>query len=225
MAAFRHLKRELGNRLDSPDWEGVLEHYRQLPLQDLVSPLMALFYRLDEVTWRAVTLLGQTIGRMADETPDKARIVMRRLMWHLNEESGNLGWGAPETLGEAMANHPGLAREYHCILWSYIRQGEADGNFLDHGPLRQGVIWGLGRLAQAHPTLAAKAKDDLLLALHDPAPSYHGHALWALAQLREAASLDAAEVLLPAHIDPAATVHVFHHRRLRSFTMEELARP
>ena len=72
------------------------------------------------------------------------------MIWNLNDESGGIGWGVPETMGEVMARHQGLAREYVNILVSYIR---ADGNFLEHEPLQQGVLWGLGRLAQTSPEL------------------------------------------------------------------------
>lgn len=58
---------------------------------------------------------------------------MCRLMWTLNDESGGIGWGAPETMAEAMACHPHIAEEYVCILLFYIRE---DGNFLEYEPIR-----------------------------------------------------------------------------------------
>ena len=75
---------------------------------------------------------------------------MRRLMWMLNDESGGIGWGAPEAMAEAMACHPRLAEEYVRILLSYIRE---DGNFLEYEPLRRGALWGIGRLARVYPEM------------------------------------------------------------------------
>jgi HEAT repeat protein len=69
-------------------------------------------------------------------------------MWNLTEESGNIAWGAPEAMGEILARHEQLAKEFSHILVSYIRE---DGNFLEHEPLQHGVVWGLGRLAEVRP--------------------------------------------------------------------------
>ncbi len=80
---------------------------------------------------------------------------MRRFMWHLNEESGGIGWGIPEVMGEVMARHEGLALEFASILISFIRE---DGNFLEYEPMQRGALWGIGRLAQVRP--------QILLSLH-----------------------------------------------------------
>jgi len=39
-------------------------------------------------------------------------------MWSLNDESGGIGWGAPEAMGAIMARHTGLADEYANICGS-----------------------------------------------------------------------------------------------------------
>jgi len=94
------------------------------------------------------------MATLADADMEAARVVMRRMIWQLNEESGGIGWGMPEAMGETMARHEGLAQEYAHMLVSYIQE---DGNFLEHVPLQRGVLWGLGRLAQARPWLVEEA--------------------------------------------------------------------
>jgi len=42
---------------------------------------------------------------------------MRRLMWNLNDESGGIGWGNPEAMGEILACHEALANEYAPISY------------------------------------------------------------------------------------------------------------
>jgi hypothetical protein len=74
---------------------------------------------------------------------EHARIIMRRLMWTLNDESGGIGWGVPEAMAEIMINHKGLFKEYAHILMSYAEGG---GNYLDHEPLKRGVIKAIERL-------------------------------------------------------------------------------
>ncbi len=90
---------------------------------------------------------------------------MRRFMWSLNDESGGIGWGAPEAMGEIMACHKGLAQEFHLVLVSYIYDNPVGpDNFLEYLPLRRGAFWGLTRLAAVRPELAAKADRFLLTA-------------------------------------------------------------
>jgi len=96
----------------------------------VINPLFSFLYNNDEqVRWRTVTAFGAVVAKLADEDMEAARIIMRRLMWNLNDESGGIGWGSPEAMGETLARHEGLAKEYARILLSYARQ---DGNYLEH---------------------------------------------------------------------------------------------
>jgi hypothetical protein len=90
---------------------------------------------------------------------EAARVIMRRLMWTLNDESGGIGWGSPEVMGEVLAAHSGLAKEYAHILLSYARE---DGNYLELEGLQQGLLWGIGRLCENRPELARGAGGILL---------------------------------------------------------------
>ena len=80
---------------------------------------------------------------------------MRRLMLSLTEESGGIGWGAPEAMGEIMAGNYQLAEEYHQILISYTPGG---GNELEFEDLQKDVIAGLRRLALKYPHLVEDVK-------------------------------------------------------------------
>ena len=59
--------------------------------------------------------MGALVFSLAEQDMESARVVMRRLMWNLNDESGGIGWGSPEAMGEIMARHSGLAEEYSKI--------------------------------------------------------------------------------------------------------------
>jgi hypothetical protein len=95
-----------------------------------------------------VSALGVITAALAKTDPEAARTVVRRLMWNLNPESGNIGWGAPEALAEIMAVHGGFAEEYGHILVAYMRP---DGCCLELPALQRGLMWGLGRLAATRP--------------------------------------------------------------------------
>ena len=147
----RILRRRVRELLGSGDLEQVLSELRKISPRKAINPLISVFYDSDtELRQKAINAFGQLVADLANEDMEEARVVMRRLMWTLNDESGGIGWGAPEAMAEAMACHPRLAEEYVRILLSYIRE---DGNFLEYEPLRRGALWGIGRLAQVHPEM------------------------------------------------------------------------
>jgi hypothetical protein len=147
----RNLKRKVLDLLRAEDISQGLEEIGSLPGRQVINPLFSFLCSTDpQVKWRAVKAIGEVVKNIAEEDMESARVVMRRMMWNLNDESGGIGWGLPEAMGEVMAQHQGLAVEYVMILKSYIRE---DGNFLEHEPLQRGVLWGLGRLAQERPEL------------------------------------------------------------------------
>ncbi|MBU2622772.1 MAG: HEAT repeat domain-containing protein, partial [Proteobacteria bacterium] len=94
--------------------------------------------------------MGDVVSSVADADIESARVVMRRLMWNLNDESGGIGWGSPEAMGEIIARNMQLGEEFSRILISYINK---DGNYLENEVLQQGVIWGIGRIAGVKPHL------------------------------------------------------------------------
>ncbi len=145
----RKIRQEIKALLDDNDLLHLLKFIQTVPPKKVVQPLIQTFYRADSLQrWHAITAFGKVMNRIAREEMEDARIIMRRLMWSLNDESGGIGWGAPEAMAEAMANHPGLAEEYSRILLSYIWE---EGNYLEYLPLRRGALWGLMRLAQSRP--------------------------------------------------------------------------
>jgi len=223
MAHSRDLKRSLRELLADADskggpdagsdggWAARLPELDALPARRLIGPLFSLLLDPNEdVRWRAVALFGRTVARMAEsraagEGLEAARVVLRQCLWRLNEESGGVGWGVPEALGETLARHRRLATEFHRVLASYVREPECgEGNCLDHVPLRRGVYWALGRLAQVYPDLLAGEVGTLRAGLKEEDGACRGLAAWALGLLKageagpELAALeaDAAEVAL-----------------------------
>ena len=152
----RAVKRKTLELLKSADFNLALEKLCRFPARQVINPLFSFLYNSDEqVRWRAVTAFGAVVAKLADEDMEAARIIMRRLMWNLNDESGGIGWGSPEAMGETLARHEGLPKEYARILLSYARQ---DGNYLEHEVLQRGLLWGIGRLSQVRP---APVKDSV----------------------------------------------------------------
>ena len=145
----RALKDRVFGLLKSTDVDRALEELSGLSGRQVLNPLFSFLYSPDpNVKWAAVTAMGAIVTKLADEDMEAARVVMRRLMWNLNDESGGIGWGSPEAMGEILACHEGLAQEYAHILISYARE---NGNYLEHDMLQRGLLWGIGRLSQVRP--------------------------------------------------------------------------
>ena len=175
----KRIREELA--IGNPD--SVMALIESLPPKSTVTPLISAIYSQDRTTrWNAINVLGQVIANIANQDMEHARSIMRRLIWSLNDESGGIGWGAPETMAEAMVRHAGLYDEYARILLSYIRE---DGNYLEYPPLRRGALWGLGRLGHARPELLREINSRLWLLpyLDDSDPESRGLAAWALGAL------------------------------------------
>ena len=197
-------KRRISKLLGSSDIEAVIQELRQLPPARVINPLIGSLCSNDEtVRWHAITTLGLVVAALADRDMEAARVVMRRFMWSLNDESGGIGWGAPEAMGEIMAYHDALAQEYGHILVAYMRE---DGFFLELEMLQRGLMWGLGRLAQARASLLLekKAATYLLPYLRSADAVVRGLAAWTLGLLHEKEAVPGLEHLLP---DPAQVRH------------------
>ena len=174
---WRQLKKEVLELLGDKDFEKSLEKIIQLPARQVVNPLFSFFYNRDElVKWRAVTAMGAVVSSLADHDMESARVIMRRLIWNLNDESGGIGWGSPEAMGEIMARNNRLAQEYAHILVSYINP---DGNYLEHEVLQRGVLWGIGRLARKHPDFVKDSEHFLIPYMESEDATLRGLAAWA----------------------------------------------
>jgi hypothetical protein len=214
---MRQLKAQVLALLRADDLPSTLAALALWPPRQVVNPLIGLLYHGEpRVRWHAVAALGVVVGRLAAEDLEAARVVMRRLMWSLNDESGGIGWGAPEAMAEIMAHHECLAREYACILVSYLNPA---GNFLEHEGLQQGVLWGLGRLGRVRPDLVAAAAPFIPPYFASSQDVLRGMAVWVAGALHETAW----EAALHALRHDPAPILLFDQGRLTEHTVGELA--
>lgn len=147
----RALTKQVSAWLQVPSLEAALASVASLPPEKAIKPLFSCLCSGDRrVKWQAVSAMGLTVARLADQEMEAARVVMRRFMWMLNDESGGIGWGVPEAMGEALACHQGLAEEYSHVLISFMRE---DGFYLELEALQGGLLWGVARAAEVRPQL------------------------------------------------------------------------
>ncbi len=195
MAGKAILKKRLRSLLANSEMEAAGALLGELGGRKAATLLLGLIADGDVVVkFQAVSALGLVVRELAASDLETGREVLRRLVWSLNEESGAVPWGAPEAMGEIMANDRRLAEEYLNLLISYIW---IDGNYLEFEPLQAGVAWGVGRVAQAFPklVLGRGAAGPLLDHLASPDGQVRGCCAWALGLFAGRQALPALEAL------------------------------
>lgn len=150
---------------------------------------MALCDTNERVRWHAVSCFGDIVSTMAKEDTEAARVIMRRFLWTLNDESGGIGWGAPEAMAQIMCRSTVLRNEYVHMLISYIQEdGEElyqDGNYLELPLLQRGLLWGIGTLCYSFPQDMKKrgVQADIIKYLYSEDATVCRLALWVLVGL------------------------------------------
>jgi DNA-binding transcriptional ArsR family regulator len=175
----RQTRKKVGEILREDTRVKALTRLAQIPNEQLVGHLFSHFYDRDQlIKFRSIAAMGELGKRIAAKHMEKARILMRRIMWNLNDESGGIGWGSPEAMGEILSKSPQLALEFKSILFSYL---DPRGNFLEHGVLQQGVLWGIGTYLEAEPNSMSEITKGLIFShLHSFDPIKRGYAVRAL---------------------------------------------
>jgi len=222
----RKIKKQVLKLLAASDLGAIEQQLARLEPKAVVNVLFFGICRSEElVRWHAISAMGTVVARLADRELEEGRIVMRRLLWSLNDESGGIGWGAPESMAEIMSLHDVLAREYVHMLLSYMREdGEEiwqDGNYLEHEVLQRGLVWGAGRLAVARKelVLAKGMAGDLPPYLDADDAAVRGLAARAMGLLGVPARLDRLEELQ----EDAARVRLYEQGRLSTVSVADLA--
>ena len=212
----KKMKKHIYGLLQDEDFDNSLELIRLLPARKAVNPLFSYFYSGDMmVRWRAISAMGAVVSSLFRQDRESARVVMRRLMWNLNDESGGIGWGSPEAMGEIMAESRGLANEFVHMLKSYLNPA---GNYLEHEILQQGVLWGHGRLARARSQLLGDAVPLIKPFLSSKDPIHRGLAAWTLNALPEGLS-DSERRELESD---RSVINIYIHRKFVNYQISQL---
>ena len=146
MASFIRNKKIIREWIQRADWtkEAPLpEELAARPEMEIINPLFACLPQSGIITERAAYILGACVTSLYKKNKEQAQICMRRFMWHMNEESGNIGWGIPQAFGQSLAQCEELAKIYHNILISYVYNRDGDSNYCDHPPLRYNCYEGI----------------------------------------------------------------------------------
>ncbi len=212
----RRLKKRVFEILSANNFNERLPEIRKFPGRQVVSHLFSCLYNTDDlIKWRAVTAMGEVVSAIAASDMESARVVMRRLMWNLNDESGGIGWGSPEAMGEIIVRNKKLGDEYARILISFINK---NGNYLENEVLQQGVIWGIGRIARVRPEIVKDSMPFLIPFISSRNTILRGLATWAICAID---SVEAESILLPIK-DEDSKLKIFSEGKFTEFSIKEI---
>lgn len=128
------------------------------------------------VGWRAIRAVGLAAQELVKTDYEFLRELVRKLRWSLSDESGGIGWSAPELLGEIVSADPQRFSDIVPLI--------AEVYDIEEDVFRPGVLYALGRVAQADPALVVSYKDLIKRALSDGNPLTRVYALDLLKTLR-----------------------------------------
>jgi len=163
--AARLSRSELRGLLERRDFDAILQWAGSV--RSPQRSLMSLAFDADElVRWRAIDAYARVTALRAGQELEKARESIRSLLWLMNDESGGLGWYAPEMVGEILVRVPDLIPEFGILLPSYLREE----------PFERGSHFALYRVATVEPELFGGTESELRDSLGDPDPATRAYA-------------------------------------------------
>ena len=161
-------KKFILHSLESNDLDAVVSLIREN--RKALSLLIRMAYDKETlVGWRAIKTVGLVAQALVEIDSEFLRITIRKLLWSLSDESGGIGWAAPELLGEIVSSDPeGFADIIPLIAEVYDIEEET---------FRPGVVYALARVAKVSPELVANYQKVIIRSLVDKNPLIKIYAL------------------------------------------------
>lgn len=154
------LKKNIQDLLESNDLAS-LAHEKEN--RKVLSRLVRIAYAKETlVGWRAIEAIGLAARGMITSDLDFLRETCRKLIWSLSDESGGIGWSAPEILGEIVSADPKRFKDFIPLMASVYE--------IEEDVFRGGVLFALGRIAESAPELAAPYQKIIISSFADKDP-------------------------------------------------------
>lgn len=141
--------------------------------RDPLGGLFSLTYDKNDLTrWRAIEAIGIAGAQLAKSDIEKVRNFFRKLLWLMNDESGGVGWHAPEAMGELLFRVPSLIEQYGKLL----------PQFLAEPPFDIGAHFAMARIAPLNKELISECEETLRRSLSSEEPAIRAYAHIALGE-------------------------------------------
>ena len=150
--------------------------------KSILSQLTALTYEEDKkISDHAIQATGLAARIIARHEPEYVRNYLLRLFWLLNDESGGIGWRAPELIGEILHHCPQFSQFFPMLISLLDLEKEDIPRF------RAGTFWAIGRVAQVERDSMLPALPQVQTYLSNNETTdieTHKKAVWCLKQLK-----------------------------------------
>ncbi len=176
------MKQTLLVALEANDFETI----RTLALQSrkVLSVLVRLAYDKTSLTgWRAIKAIGHVASLYVRNNYDFLRDTIRKLLWSLSDESGGIGWSAPEILGEIVSADPKKLADIIPLI--------AEVYSIEEKVFRPGVLYALKRIGETCPESIEPFQEIVLSGLSEEDPLARVYALELLMAIKDKLDSDA----------------------------------
>ncbi len=138
--------------------------------------LRSCLYETDEdLRWPAIEATAGLMKKWWQEGyKEKVREYIRSLLWLLNEESGGIGWSAPEVIAEIISSIPELLEPYGSIMITSALESQV---------LVNGSLWAIGRLGKRVNKLISVYQEKVFTAFSSHSPETLGLISWAIGEV------------------------------------------
>jgi hypothetical protein len=212
------LKRDIHHSLEANDLETVVSLAKEQ--RRVLSLLVRVAYDKDTlIGWRAIKAAGLAARAILETDYDFLRETCRKLLWSLSDESGGIGWAAPEILGEIVSADPGRFSDIIPLI--------AEVYDIEERTFRPGVLYALGRIAEADPVLVMPFKDIVRRALSSDDPLARVFALDLVKTLKsrlEKDDQDSFDKLIKSLLTDHSEVWIYRSDRFQGIEIREAAR-
>ncbi len=134
-----------------------------------------------EMRWYALSALEALAQEFAAQYDEVYRNVIRRAVWAMADESGNVPWAAPEMMAVVIKAYPAQYKEFVKIMIT---------NGLDSPMCHHGVLWAVGYLGEEYLSEIERFGPKLMRFLDSKDMELRGLAVWALKRLQYAPAFD-----------------------------------
>jgi hypothetical protein len=152
------LKNDILHLLESNDLAALIVLASDKPR--VLSLLVRISYDKETlVGWRAIKAVGRIAHALVKTDCEYLRNTIRKLRWSLSDESGGIGWSAPELIGEIVCADPRCFADIVPLI--------AEVYTIEEDVFRPGVLYAFNRIAESAPDLIAPFSDIVNDALDD----------------------------------------------------------
>lgn len=206
------IKQQVTEYIQKRDYAGIVELGREKNTQVLRYIQMNIWGDYRQLQrWYALEALEKMTASYGAENDEAYRNVLRRALWAMNDESGNVPWAAPEMMTAVIKGRP---EQFHEFIKYMITNG------LDNPMCHIGVLWSVGYLGKENIQYIEPFLKRLTVLLDDKDSEIRGYAVWGLKQLQ----LPELEEKLLALAEDSGIVHLYRNGVINKLTVGEVVR-